>query len=212
MQKGFLTFQILIVISFLVLVLGVGYLVGNKSAIKYEFPNSSVERAISQSNIFKNDCNYKILKPAEYLPTYMVQKGDSLLRLSTVFLGTSSRINEIVNLNIEYYPNFRDDYELEIGQILYLPPKFAFPSSGYIWGYSGEIIDEADDFWEIRTVNIDKDPLDTKFYKKSETKYFGKDAFRKNDCVSIIFDGEDNSVIAISVQDPQINYFEPSTK
>lgn len=206
-QRGFALFILIIIVLVPLVFLGGGYLIGIKTIGQKE--KQTVNNLNTQKVSTEKQCEYNILYKTAFLPSYIVKQGDTLLQISNNYFGSTDRINEIVTLNEQTYDKLRFGYDLEAGWLLYLPPKFVFPSSGNIWGYSGEILNETDSYWDFRTVNIESAPLDYKLYKDSRTKYFGKEAFHKNDCVRVIIDGADKKVIAISSQDSQINYFKP---
>ncbi len=206
-QKGFTLFLVSIFILIPLVFLSLGYLISIKNSQK-NVPNVLNKNLITLNTSFNKKCKeYAILDKNSYLKSYIVKPGDTLINLAKTYLGSTGRLNEIVTLNEQSYSNLRFNYNLEKGWILYFPPEFSFPSSGSISGHSGEITNEGDNNWEFRTVNIDSDPLDYKLYKDLETKYFGKETFHIGDCVRVIFDAVDNKVIAISTQEPGINYF-----
>lgn len=203
-QRGSVQFILIIAILIPLFFLSFGYLVGSRTT-KEEGDQEAVKLK-GQNPIFNERCDYNIPDKAIYLPSYVVRQGDTLLQISNNYFGSTDRISEIVTLNEQTYSKLRFNYDLAVGWLLYLPPKFAFPSSGNIWGYSGEILKETDSYWDFRTVNKDRDPLDYRLYKDKRTKYFGQTSFHDGDCVKVVIDGADKKVIGISTQD-QINYF-----
>lgn len=209
-QKGSAQFILVIAILIPVLFLSMGYLFGSRIPEKQKKQEKQGRIDLrSQNPAVNKRCEYNILDKASYLPSYVVKRGDTLLQISNNYLGGTDRISEIVTLNEQTYNTLHFNYSLEVGWLLYLPPKFAFPSSGNIWAYSGEILSESDNLWEFTTVNKEGNPLNFKIYKNPQTKVFGKSEFHPKDCVRIIIDGKDYRVIAISMQDELINYFRP---
>lgn len=206
-QKGSVVFILIIAILIPLFFLSIGYLIGSRTTA--EKANQEVINLKTQNPSSNSQCEYKILDKTDYLPSYIVKQGDTLLQISKKYFGSTDRISEIVTLNEQTYNKLRFSYDLEVGWLLYLPPKFAFPSSGNIWGYAGRILNETDSYWDFSTVNIESNNLDYKLFKDPKTQYFGKTAFHTGDCVRVIIDGADKKVIAISSQDKSMNYFQP---
>jgi LysM repeat protein len=76
----------------------------------------------------------------DFLSTYTVQSGDSLLTIARDQLGDVSRVNELISLNKDRYPSLSiDNPFIEIGWKLYLPPDYTKQTSGRLSRVGGWI-------------------------------------------------------------------------
>lgn len=131
----------------------------------------------------------------EYLHSYTVKKGDSLLSISKNELGTPARVQELITLNSGVYPHFINDNKtnnnfLEIGWIIYLPPK-DINTSGFLYYWKGEFIAETDQALTFQTGNTRVGQLIHVFDKTQDTKTLGKSIFHKGDCANVLVDAND---------------------
>ncbi len=132
-------------------------------------------------------CTKQGLQPKDdYLPTYIVKPGDSLLFIAKSQLQDSSRVNELIILNKDRYPQLSlNPSLLEQGWKLYLPPQNVGITNGHIYVISGNIELYPDDrkLWGVRwnsggggTFSID-----------DLNKHQGKNQFKKGGCVTVIY-------------------------
>jgi len=170
-------------------------------------PKSNTKK--DQGSLLTHDnspCAFQTLAYDYYLDTYIVQKGDSLLSIAETQSGSTSRVNELIQLNKEKYHGLSiTNPFIEVGWELYLPPKFQKSSSGKLFGLQGRIVDQNESAFQIGTSSsMPVGSVGLVVFKQDTTKYFGKDKFAIGDCVTIIFDDRSRS-LAISPQDK--NYF-----
>lgn len=145
-----------------------------------------------------------------FFKTYTVKSGDTLLSIAKNQLGSVNRVQELITLNTGKYPNFLNSANtknnfLEVGWELLLPPTFVNKTSGFLYGWKGEVLDEDSRTITIltgNTKNIQTGTLYRVFTVDSDTKLFVKGNFTKGDCVNLIVDaGNGNKLVAISPQD-----------
>ena len=151
-------------------------------------------------------CAFQTLAYDYYLDTYIVQKGDTLLSIARTQSGSTSRVNELIQLNQGKHSGLSmTNPFIEVGWELYLPPKFQKSSTGKLFGIQGRIIDQNESVFQIGTSSsMPVGSAGLLAFKRDTTKYFGKDKFEIGDCVTIVFD--DHSItLTISPQDK--NYF-----
>lgn len=125
-RKGFATPFILIVI---LIIIAVGY--GAYYLGRWQTPPQIINitpTPIADNNIggyaLRGSCNtYGSESKDKFLPSYVTQKGDSLLAIAKRKLSDVSKVNEIIILNNDRYPSLSlSNPFIEIGWVLFLPP------------------------------------------------------------------------------------------
>ncbi|MFH1896189.1 MAG: LysM peptidoglycan-binding domain-containing protein [bacterium] len=133
-----------------------------------------------------------------FLDLYTVKPGDSLLSISKNELGTTSRVNEIIELNKDKYQISLSKSFLESGWELLLPPEDVKETSGQLIAIQGVISDirESDGSWEISgpgghfaTISPD-----------DGTALFATKPFKINDCITAIKDEKTNKILKVYPQ------------
>jgi len=132
---------------------------------------------------------YQFGRPADdFLPKYVVQKGDSLFSISKKQLGDTSRIYELIELNKRKYDDnlSLENSFIEVGQKIILPPLNAKKTSGKISLASGKVNSKENNMITLFTNNP------TGYWynfraKSDETIVFLNNIFL-GDCVDIIYD------------------------
>lgn len=131
-----------LVIIILLLLIGLTLFSQNNKTINYVKPAGERQTA----------CLSERSQKGEFLETYIVKKGDTLLSISKNQLKDVSRIGELIELNKDRYPELSVKSPfLEQGWGLYLPPDSTIRTSGSIAQVKGVIksIRENDGAWEI---------------------------------------------------------------
>ena len=114
-------------------VLGMGYQ-ENKITI---LPTPIKQTTSSQEKVCKY---YGEISKDLYLTQYTVNKGDTLLSIAKNVLGDPSKVNEIITLNKDNYPELSLSKPfLEQGWKLYLPKSFIHQVTDNITTWSGPI-------------------------------------------------------------------------
>jgi hypothetical protein len=151
--------------------------------------------------------SYGSIDQSFYLNEYKVKDGDTLLSIAQNETGKSSRVDELIQLNKNKFPNLSlENPTIETGWVFYVLPSFFPRSSGYIRGLSGKIskIDE-----KSITISLKRNKLVEEIsYKMPSTIYLGKNLYVPGDCIYIIKDNSNRvgtGILAVSSQDK--NYF-----
>ncbi len=86
-------------------------------------------------------CKYSDITSAhEFLPKYVVKKGDTLLSIATKETGNVSRADELVKINKDKYSSLSvKNPFLEVGWELDLPPVGIKATSGELFAESGRL-------------------------------------------------------------------------
>lgn len=160
----------------------------------------------------QNNCSsYGTINKDLYLNEYVVQDGDTLLKIANRELGDDSRVDELIQLNKGLYPSLSiQSPTIEVGWKLQILPKIFPKSTGSIEGISGEITNITDKEIVINLFSNKK--AETVSYITPNTIYLGKDSFKIGNCVHIIKDSygpAGTGILAVSPQDK--NYFKDST-
>jgi len=155
--------------------------------------------------------SYGSLDQNFYLNEYKVKDGDTLLTIAQKEMGKSSRIDELIQLNKNKFPNLSlENPDIETDWVFIIPPSFFPRSTGYIKGVSGRIskIDE-----KSITINLKRNKLVEEIsYKMPSTIYLGKNSYIPGDCIYIIKDNSNRvgtGILAVSSQDKN-NFKNPS--
>lgn len=162
-------------------------------SLKNSLPvNQTVTPTVYASKCTKSNFSSK----EEFLTKYTVKQGDTLLSISKSQLKNVSRVNEIIELNKDRYPNLSINTPfLEQGWILFLPPSFTTSTNGKLYEINGEITEvRSDGTWAIiGQYSTEKRPdKDTKFPEKKD--------FKVGDCVKVMFEGDTQRVLSVSPQ------------
>jgi hypothetical protein len=183
--------------------------------------DSSAPKTSNTTN--KNtDCVYATyLDNKFFLNEYTVVKGDSLSKVAEKQLSSATRINELIALNKTKYPNISTSNSfLEVGWVLYIPPRFFPPSTGYLIGHAGKIVStDVNDNVVIdlnnhnsELSNSPDEVLSDELYihKRKDTVFLGMHDYTVGKCVYIIedtSDGTPKTIGAIAVTPQDKNYF-----
>lgn len=137
----------------------------------------------------------------EFLKTYKVLRGDSLLSISRDQLKDVSRVNELIELNKDNYPKLSvGNSFIEQGWGLYLPPDFTTKTSGMLAELKGEIraVRPNDGAWEVG------DPAASShfaaLYVDKDTKIFADATPKVGDCIKAVVDEKTGVVYSVSLQ------------
>lgn len=121
-----------------------------------------------------------ISQKSEYLPTYIIQDGDSLQSIAENQLKDKTRVNELTTLN-------SGASGLSAGSTLYLPPPDIKKSSGNLAQVSGMIVRKDNAVWQISYGGgVSGLGIAIPAYYFSEVA--NKDTFAVGDCVTIFMD------------------------
>jgi len=144
------------------------------------------------------ECEYGRIANDSYMRKYVVEKGDTLLGISKRELGSVSRVNQIIEINKDFYPGLSlQSPFIEVDWILYLPPKFITDNSvSGIDAYRGKIGLETDDGLYI---DFDTEVGSLQVFKSSTAKYLIREDFLQGDCVQVIVDADLN-ILALAPQ------------
>src|SRR5258708_8778115 len=134
----------------------IGYLLAIK--INSGFINQQQQRVSNNhqptEHTTASTCTKQGLQPKDdYLPTYTVKSGDSLLFIAKSQLKDISRVNELIILNKDRYPQLSVNPSLlQQGWKLNLPPQNVGITNGHIYVISGNIELYPDDrkLWGVR--------------------------------------------------------------
>lgn len=172
----------LLLIFLLLLGFYFGVLFGRKSALNSFFdPKQDIAR-----NAANSKCVNNARREGDFLLTYTVVQGDTLLSIAKSQLGSTSRVNEIIALNKNKYKLSVQMPFLEQGWILFLPPAYIKNSSGELVEESGELleINKATSEWSIGGKNF------TSFHLRvsNNTHFPQNENFNLGDCIKLIYD------------------------
>lgn len=167
--------------------------------------------SLENSNV-QNKCpSYGLINKDFYLNKYVVQNGDTLLKIANKELGDDSRVDELIQLNKGLYPTLSiQNPTIEVGWELLILPKVFPKSTGLVEGISGEITNITDKEIVINLFSNKK--VETVNYITPNTIYLGKDSFKIGDCIYIVKDAYGpvgTGILAVSLQDK--NYFKDPT-
>jgi hypothetical protein len=136
----------------------------------------------------------------DYLPIYVVKKGDSLLSIAKSQLGNSSRINELITLNKDRYPQLSVGQPfLEQGWKLNVIPKNFGITNGNVYIFSGniELYPNNPNFWGVKWNGGSGGTFSIKELNNNQ----GNIQFKNGDCVTVIYQaGETEKTFSIIPQ------------
>lgn len=145
----------------------------------------------------KNCPKYGLSPEEEFLRTYRVRPGDTLLSIARGQLDDSSRYNEIIVLNSSRLPHlsFENPY-LEVGWTLYLPLMSIRGIEEPLVKLNGEI-SEIDENGRWRVVY----PGGMGYFLPTDRTQFPQGVqFKVGDCVSIIYESGIGIVYSVALQ------------
>ena len=171
---------------------------GDKSLLT---PDTSTNLTNSTSPICKR---YGPVERDEYLTVYIVKRGNTLLSIAKTELKDVSRVNEIITMNQEQFPQLSlNSPFLEQGWKLYLPPKNITNSNGYIFALRGNVhLDTLSNGQQIWGVS-ERTGGGGSFSLEEWKKYSGSKEFLEGSCVTVIYQGgpgSDHKVLSILFQ------------
>lgn len=178
-EKGFSQLLALLCIVIILSLVGGAYYLGKQQ-------NSLSTPQADKSSLKSTPlvCNKSGFQPKQnYLTSYAVKKGDSLLSIARDALLDKSRVNELVEVNKEFYPKLSlENPFLEEGWKLYLPPKEV--TNGLIYVISGNL-SITDKGWGVSWNNGGAGP-----FALEELKKFKEEAtIKSGDCVTVLYQG-----------------------
>ncbi|HEX9722072.1 MAG TPA: LysM peptidoglycan-binding domain-containing protein [Candidatus Paceibacterota bacterium] len=173
--------------------------------------------SLEGSSIEKSkQCQYGDLPKELYLDTYIVRPGDTLLSIANRELGSTARINEIVNLNknrgLPYHSLYTSDV-IEVGWELYLSAEFLPPNSGDLVAKRGRLrIDDSSPFAGRLLIVSHPDvfPTGTPVSFAENARFFETSNFQAGDCVMIIRDEGTDTDIVMGLQSNPYAFKKPS--
>lgn len=140
-----------------------------------------------------SECRYGTMPVEVYLDIYKVKQGDTLLSIANNQLGSTSRVNEIVNLN-KNRPEYNSLYTSETikeGWELYLSSKYLPPNSGDLVAGMGMLSTTKLGTFKGRMSAITHPeyfPSGSPVEFNNGSVFFGAQKFKEGDCVVIIRD------------------------
>lgn len=185
---------LLVILIASILIGGIIFLTNSKNT-------PSVQKAQVQTIVNNNsrnqysrlNCQLNDLQPREdFMPTYIVKRGDTLISVARDQLGSPDRAEELARLNqLEQHPELSLTTPfLEVGWKLLLPPKEIKKSSGQISVVSGEFIRQGNEmpnvFW-FRTRQINSVTGDEPIYTNPST-VFKAGGLEIGKCYNIVYD------------------------
>lgn len=191
----------LVIVSLIAIVLSVGGILLLHGLTPTPVPSavqpspSLSEREIEESKESAAVCEYGILPKDSYLRTYTVKEGDTLLGIASRELGSTARVNEVVELNKDQYSGLSlQNPFIEVGWIFDLPPKFVVSQEPLheIVGYKGMINSEDKDSLFV-SFNPANDSV-VRVFKKDYTRYLVKENFSIGECVQVLRDRAHNAL------------------
>ncbi|KKS95652.1 MAG: hypothetical protein UV73_C0015G0027 [Candidatus Gottesmanbacteria bacterium GW2011_GWA2_43_14] len=122
----------------------------------------------------------------DFLRSYVVKPGDSLLSIAANQMGSTSRVSELIKFNHDTYSLSLENPILEPGWVLKIPPEFVKESGGDIRMISGELIETQGPYaWRIYSAQAGGDT--GPFAPDSDT-VMPETPFIKGDCVNLLWD------------------------
>lgn len=145
-----------------------------------------------------NQClKYDLSPKKDFLKSYTIKSGDTLLSISKNELNDISRVNDIIILNIDRYPSLSlENPFLEQGWILYLPPD-------YITGFKNDLFERSGEVTQVTSTGaiVVRSPRGSAgIYPDKKTLYLNGFDFKVGDCVTYVSEVRSNKVYIISKQ------------
>lgn len=178
---------IMLIVILVVFLVGFGlYLDKAKNSNNRE--SNEVDKSRSE---ISGKCRYEDVPLDDYLEKYTVKKGDTLLSIAKSELDNSSRVQELIQLNKNTYPELSlENPFIEVGWSFYLPPKDVVTTGVLAKGH-GEITEIHQSYWLVMYgqggVHLEWD---------SSTKFENKaiDQYKEGDCITYLIDSKAISV------------------
>ncbi len=125
---------VLIISTLLLSVIGIlSFQLYKLSKVGVSAPENNGQKTMCMEDRYTNN-------PADFLETYTVMPGDSLLTIAGDKLGNVSRVGELITLNNGTYPDLSIEKPfIEVGWKLYLPPNSTDSTSGHLNQVAGWI-------------------------------------------------------------------------
>lgn len=139
---------------------------------------------------------YNFSSEEDFLPKYVVKKGDTLLSVAKKQLGDNSRIGELIELNKKLYPGLSiDEPFIEQNWTLYLPPQGVGKTNGKLFEVNGELsINPQDGRWGVNFTNGGAGAF------RVDKVVSANESFKEGDCVKVLYEGETLRVFSASHQ------------
>lgn len=171
----------------------------NTSYSKTTQPSPSISATAENSNACQK---YGVDNYENFLRKYIVKKGDTLLSIAKNELGDASRINELITLNKERYPELTvKNPFLEVGWELYLSPAFITKSSGNVMQLSGVLESMDGSHWSVRIDESQK--VINAIYLQPTTQMADKTTFAVGDCISVLMEEQSHDAYRIEKQEEE---------
>lgn len=210
--KGVTAIAPLILIAFII-IFGAGLAIGRSSINFEQLPKQhykvspteppltaiipyNIATPIPSYKLTKTCKHYGVLDKKDYLDTYTVKKGDSILSIARTKLGSSDRVNEIVKLNQDRYPIAFQNSFLEVGWKLYLPPSYIASSTGNIEASEGEVALITPQYFAIALQPTDTPGMDY-VYPHEDPKFDKPDLVTLGDCVRAVYEGSNHKLLGL---------------
>jgi len=181
-NKGFSS--VIALFSVLLVVAGIsGFFYLNKQETR-QIAKEITVNSPSPQNTSPDECHLSGMQSKkEYLDSYTVKKGDTLLSIAKNELNDNSRVNELIEVNKEFYPELSLEKPfLEQGWKLYLPPK-EITTNGLIYVMSGNL-SIGDKFWGVSWINGGGGGT----FSKED---LAGTNLKNGDCITVIYQGVD---------------------
>jgi hypothetical protein len=192
-QKGFSPIIFLVIVVVLSGLVGVYYLGTQQGKLQATNHLASRPSPMSQNSNSaeqkdtSSKCKYDgITGGQEFLESYEVKEGDTLLSIAKNTLKDVSRADELAKINNNNYPNLSTSNPfLEVGWVLNLPPNGSKRTNGLLFAENGRL-SISQNGWGTGY------PQESQRYKieELETALKGQE-IKEGECVTIIFEGSD---------------------
>ncbi|HZX50127.1 MAG TPA: LysM peptidoglycan-binding domain-containing protein [Candidatus Paceibacterota bacterium] len=189
------------------------------SAIESSNENQIADTATSSSEdsteYEHKQCEYGEFSEDLYLDTYVVKPGDTLLSIANHQLGSTARIDEIINANKfrdAPYDSLGSSDTIQAGWELYLSTVFLPPSSGNLDAQQGKLIIADSGGYKGRMLlqnDVNYNPVNRAPLIFAESvAFFNDNSFQEGDCIMAVGDRDarsDTGIIALAPQgDPSV--------
>lgn len=173
----------------------VGFYFGLKQGTKLSFYSASDKSQRLMEKAQRSVCPATTFLKNDYLVSYTVKPGDTLLSIAKSQLGSAARVNEIIDLNKNKYAVSLQTPFIEQGWILTLPAPFITHSSGYIIRESGELfeIDKTTNNWTFGG----KAGITFGLHTTSGTRTLIQQPVKVGDCLTLVYDQRTNEIFLI---------------
>jgi hypothetical protein len=197
-QRGALILYILLAITFISIALAFyfgGLYFRNQPKTQ---PNEVTVTVQSPEPQYPNCPKQGLASKSDYLPTYTVKKGDTLLLIAKNQLNDVSRVSELIQLNKEEFPTLSiENPFLEQGWKLFIPPPYTQKTNGQIFNLNGNLM-RKDSIWGVGWARGGGGS-----FKPEELQNLSD--LPDGTCISVIYQGgpiEDHKVLSVTKQNP----------